>query len=362
MSIPENTLINDIRTSSNFKGITLSGYKKTEVKKQFIENMLKSKIEPACYWCAELICAGHFNDVWECILYFVGKHIHVANPKIIIYLDKRMQIFSNIVQQGHFTSELQLRNNLTIRKLFAEIITIIAISPKKNSFETIKINRVEEFDITQMTDRFKAPNINFIENIMMPEDPKELIVSINEFAFQISNDKPNMLLACYWIEWIIEFDIICKKRKEPCLCQRRKNDVEYKYQRDIIWMIWDTLIYYSSKLTPQNLFIENLMISLKNIFITNYTSGCCKKRKYLLYYAVELLTEHVPNNIELITRKEVLINVTEKINDVYKQIKKNEESPNTDYLFSGLNSNNNFEKSIQKMDMLNSIGFVPRNG
>jgi hypothetical protein len=103
------------------------------------------------------------------------------------------------------------------------------------------------------------------------------------------------------------------------------------------------------------------MISLKNIFITNYTSGCCKKRKYLLYYAVELLTEHVPNNIELINEKEVLINVTEKINDVYKQIKKNEESPNTDYLFSGLNSNNNFEKSIQKMDMLNSIGFVPRN-
>lgn len=361
MSIPENTLINDIRTSSNFKGITLSGYKKTEVKKHFIENMLKGKIEPSCYWCAELICAGHFSDVWECILYFVGKHIHVANPKIIIYLDKRMQIFSNIIQQGHFTSELQLRNNLTIRKLFAEIITIITLSPKKNSFETIKINRIEEFDITQMTDRFKAPNITFIENIIMPEDPKELIVAINEFAFQISNNKPNMLLACYWIEWIIEFDIICKKRKEPCLCQRRKNEVEHKYQRDIIWMIWDTLIYYSSKLNPQNLFIENLMKSLKNIFITNYTTGCCKKRKYLLYYAVELLTEHVPTNIELITEKEILKNVNDKINDVYKQIKKNEESPNTDYLFSGLNSNNNFEKSIQKMDMLNSMSFVPRN-
>jgi hypothetical protein len=362
MSIPENSLINDIRTSSILRGITLSNYKKTDVKKQLIENMLKCKIEPACYWCAELISAGHFGDLWECILYFIGKHIHIANPKIIIYLDKRICIFSNIIQQGHFTSELQLRNNLTIRKLFAEIITIISSSPKKNSFETVKINRVEEFDITQMTDRFKAPNISYVEPIIKPEDPKELIIAINEFAYQISNNKPNMLLACYWIEWIIEFDIICKKRKEPCLCQRRKIEVDYKFKRDIIWLVWDTLIYYSSNLTPQNLFIENLMKSLQNLFIYNYTTGCCKKRKYLLYYAVELLTEHVPNNIELISDKEVLKNVTEKINDIYKQIKKNEESPNTDYLFSGLNSNNNFEKSIQKLDMLNSMTFVPRNG
>jgi hypothetical protein len=87
--------------------------------------MSKCKIEPSCYWCAELISAGHFSDLWECILYFIGKHIHIANPKIIIYLDKRICIFSNIIQQGHFTSELQLRNNLTIRKLFAEITNVL---------------------------------------------------------------------------------------------------------------------------------------------------------------------------------------------------------------------------------------------
>ena len=360
-SVPDNCLINDIRTPPEFKGITFSKFKKTEVKKQFIDNMFKGKIEPACYWCAELLTAGHFGDVWECILYYVGKHIHTGNPKIIIYLEKRYTVFRNIMQQGHFTCELQVRNNDTVRKIFAEIISIISISNKKNSFETVKINRIEEFDMTQMTDRLKAPNTTFVEPIIHSEDPKELFIAINEFAYHISNDRPNMLLACYWIEWIIEFDIICKKRKEPCLCKRRKLNVEGKYQRDIIWIIWDALLYYSEQLKPKNPFIENIMKSLKELFCIKYTTGSCKKRKYLLYFAVELLTETVPTNIELITNKEIVQNVTEKINQVYKQIKKNEESPNTDYLFSNLESQNNLENSVKKMEMLKSMDFIPRN-
>lgn len=367
-NISDNSLINDIRTSSQFKGISFSRFKKTEVRKQFVENLMKSKIEPACYWAAELICAGHFGDVWECILYFFGKHIHLGNPKIVVYLEKRYTVFRNIMQQGHFINELQLRNNSTVRKIFAEIITIITLSNKKNSFETIKINRVEEFDMTQMTERLKAPNTQYAEPIMHSEDPKELFIAINEFAYHISNEKPNMLLACYWIEWIIEFDIICKKRKEPCLCKRRKLNVDNKYQRDIIWIIWDALIYYSENSNPNlnsnsnpNPFIQNIMNSLKTLFCIKYTTASCKKRKYLLYFAVELLTEIVPTNIELISNKEVIENVTEKIDQIYKQIKKNEESPNTDYLFSNLDTQNNFENSVKKLEMLQTLDIATKS-
>ena len=119
-SIDNKTIINDIREPNAFKGISFSGYKKTEVKKHMIDNMLKGKIEPACNWCAELICAGHFMDLWESIMYFVGKYIHIGNPKIIIYLELRFTIFKNIMKQGFFVNELQLRNNSTIRNLFAE--------------------------------------------------------------------------------------------------------------------------------------------------------------------------------------------------------------------------------------------------
>jgi hypothetical protein len=95
------------------------------------------------------------------------------------------------------------------------------------------------------------------------------------------------------------------------------------------------------------------------IFCIKYTTGSCKKRRYLLYFAVALLTEPVPNNIELISRKELVQNIVGKIDEIYKQIKKNEESPNTEYLFNNLDKASNFEKSIRKLEMMEAIDFVP---
>lgn len=355
-SVPDNSLINDIRVHSQFKGFSFSEYKKTEVKNQFIENLKKNKIEQSCYWCAELACAGHFADIWECFLFFFGKHIHIGNPKITVYLEKRYQIFRNIMQQGFYVSELDLRNNNTIRILFAEIIVVLILSNKKQSFETIKIDRVEEFDITQMSDRLKAPNTFYAVDFFLPKDPKELFIAVNEFAYHISSERRNMTSACFWIEWIIEFDIICRNRKEPVYCERRKYEVENKFQKDIIWIVWDVLLNYSRSLGP---FVENIMNSLLVIFCIKYTTACCKKRKYLLYFAVELLTENIPSNIELITDKKMIEIVTENIHQIYKQIKKNEKSPNTDYLFNNLESQNNFAQSVKKMELLQNMDFIP---
>ena len=357
ISVPDNASINDIRIPAQFKGFSFSEFKKTEVKNQFIESLKKGKIEPSCYWCAELICAGHFIDVWECILHFYGKHIHIGNPKIAVYLEKRYMIFRNIIEQGYFLSILELRNHGTIRKLFAEIIVILTQSTKKTSFETIKIDRVEEFDITQMSDRLKASSTHFADEIFLPKDPKELFIAINEFAYHVSSEKKNMASACFWIEWMIEFDMICKNRKEPVYCERRNYDVENKFQKDIIWILWDVIIQHSKKMGP---FIENIMKSILTLFCIKYTTGCCKKRKYLLYFAIEMLTEHVPIHIELISDKNLIEVVIEQIHQVYKQVKKNEHSPNTEYLFNNLESQNNFEQSVKKLEMLQNMDFIPK--
>jgi hypothetical protein len=348
------TEINDIRTPPQFKGISFSKYKKSDVRKQLIENMKNGKIEPACYWSAELICAGHYMELWEIVLHYTGKHIHLGNPKLVLYLEKRFEIFRNVISQGQYLNELQLRNNPIIRKLFAEIVCTLTLSNKKHSFEPIKINREEEFDMTQMPERLKAPNIKFIENIFQKEDPKELFIAMNEFAYNISNEKKSMVGASYWIEWTIDFEAICKKRKTNIICQTRPFvNVEKKYRNDTIWLLWDILFHYSGLLN--NKYIDVLIKSIFNIFCIKYTTASCKKRRYLLYFAVALLTEPVLTNIEVMNNKPLIQSIIDKINSIYKQIKKNEDSPNTEYLFANLQKENTFEKSMMIMDLVNSI-------
>ena len=111
--------------------------------------MIKGKIEPACYWCCELICAGHFMDVWENILHYAGKHLHIGNPKIIIYLEKRFLLFQSIINEESVSSPHHLRNHPTIRKMFAEIVATLTLSNRKHSFEPIRIKRKEEFDMNK---------------------------------------------------------------------------------------------------------------------------------------------------------------------------------------------------------------------
>jgi hypothetical protein len=350
--------INDIRSERDFKGITFSEFKNADVKKELIKNLYNAKIEPACYWSAEMICSGHYSDLWDSIIGFYTKHIHIGNPKLITYLEMRINNFKEIVSNGYRDQELRLRNNEKMRKLFCEIICVLCESKKRHCYSEIKIKK-DDFDLTQMTDRFKAPSIVYAEPIIQKEDPKELMVAVNELAYNLTEEGKNSVSACYWMEWIIEFEKICKSKKEKCKCERRTfSKVESKFQMDIVWIIWDIFLKESTK--RSNL-IQRIVNSALNIFCLKYTSGCCKKRRQLMYFVIELFTEPYSLEDNIVKDKEKMLFIIKNINKIYKQIKKNEHSPGTDYLYQNVNASN-LEKTIAKLETMNSLGseFIPR--
>jgi len=351
------TDINDVREQNAFKGITFSEFKKTDAKKELIASLYKSKIEPACYWSAELICAGQYADLWDTIIGFYTKHIHIGNPKLVTYLDLRISNFKEIVNNGYKDNELRLRNSEKMRKLFCEIMCVLCEAKRRHCYAEVKVKK-EDFDLTHMTERFKAPNVKYAESIFLKDDPKELFIAANEFAYNLSEDGNNCVNACYWMEWIMEFENICKQKKEKFNGERRTfANVDPKCQMDIIWIVWDIFLEEALK---RNTLIQRIVNSALNIFCLRYRTGCHRKRRLIMYFIIGVFTEPFSMEEEIVKDKAKITVITQNINKIYKQIKKNEHSPGTDYLFQNTKASN-LEKTIEKLEKMNSLGeeYIP---
>ena len=74
-----------------------------------------------------------------------------------------------------------------------------------------------------------------------------------------------------------------------------------------------------------------------------------------------MLTEQVDMSIDMIGDRSKTDAIIKKINVVYKDVKKNEVSPETDYLYSGIGKTN-LDKTIERLETMNKMmGTVPRS-
>ena len=139
-----------------------------------------------------------------------------------------------------------------------------------------------------------------------------------------------------------------------------KHDNSHRFKinskNDIIWLVWDIILQECA--SKQNPLISKIINALLEIFSIKYSSGVKKRRKYLIYYAVSLLTDPVDLTIDIIANKKELDLIIKKIGIVYKDVKKNEESLNVDYLFNGV-ERSNLDKTIERLEKMNSV-MLPR--
>lgn len=356
--------INDSREQPEFKGISFSTFQKSKVNNELLSCIVNSKIEPAFYWSSELICAGHFGDLWDVILLYLSKYIHLGNPKLPIYIAKRIEQFKMIVTNGYLENEIAMRNNQKIRNLFAEVIAVLCLSRKKHAFEAIRIKKVEEFNMNYMASRLKAPTVDFANTIFQKNDPKELFIAMNEFAYHISLSSKNATSACYWFEWIIEYETICKNKKELCICEPRTYPlVPDKYKKDPIWIVWDAILKECKERKSE--ITLKIMNALLEVFSIKFTSGVKRRRRFIIYFAISLLTDPVDFSIEMLntTQKTQVEKVVQKINVVYKDVKKNEivleeENANivgNDGIQIERKEKTSLDKTIERLEKMNEI-------
>lgn len=301
-------VIEDVRDASFFKKTTFSKYELGAVKKELLKSLVEGKLEPCCHWSTELVCSGHFMELWELVFVFFGKHVHVGNPKLPIYLELRLRTFVQAARAEE--DELNLRNNLVVRKLVAEMMCVLALSPKRHGLEQVKV-RKQELELLNLHDRFKAPGITFAGKAFKPGDPKELFVPLNEFAYALQSNRN--VDACYWLEWMMEFEGV----KKTLRCAPREYVQGKKTSTDFVWMFWDVMM---AQLKKKGLVEEKVGAATLSLFCMHYTTAACERRRFLLYFTVALCCEPVAMDVDIVPDKKIIEAVFPKCSLMYKDV------------------------------------------
>ena len=109
------------------------------------------KIEQACHWATECIVSGHTLILWDKLVVFSSKVVHINNPRLPQYMLMKNNILMNQVRRLDNKSKdsiLLLRNSQMIRNLFQDIVTILCTSPNNERYDQLpKINEIEDFRV-----------------------------------------------------------------------------------------------------------------------------------------------------------------------------------------------------------------------
>jgi len=356
-------------TCNESKSATFSGYKKTEVKTALIDAIRNSRVENACYWSAEMLCSGLFLECWEILFLILGKYIHCANPLLVQYYRRRYELFRSVMNDpSSLTPVSEMHNHPTIRKLFAEMVSTVALSEKKPTYEEVRVSDEEVEDLVLLSTKLKADRADYITDVLKPEDPRDLHIGLNEFCYHLKQTH-NMISACYWLEWLFVFAALKKKRGEPlfCACRTEYADVEKKYYKDMVWLIWETLLYVARSSYSLHTSTGPTLAALFELFRVRYSgTTTCKKRKYLFYFAITLVTEGAVFGSELVSEKnkEIIRVATENIDSIYEELlggglqRKKMVADGVARSYSEQEKKKNLQDSLQKLDLLSRMDTV----
>jgi hypothetical protein len=301
-------MIDDTRTQ--FRTHTFSNFKKTKVLKELENCIYYQKKEEAFYWTGELICSGHVLELWNLIIFVLCRYIHIHNPKLPLYIDKKFTEFKEIASK---TNDLELRNIERIRTILFSITLILCESKRDTILQDLHF----EFKFENIFTNLKAPNVEFIKPYFKEGDPKEIYIPLNECAYHLFETK-NRMYIFYCIDWMIQYDDICLKKKKPLICVSR--DFVSVKSTNLIWILFELFLSFQE---PDILY--KIIQSLVRLFSIKYTPSMNKKRKHILNLCVLLIIqESVDFNTKIIENTSVFIPIEENINLIFEQIKKNE--------------------------------------
>ena len=334
-NIPKQFEIHDKRISKDFDKKTFNGYKKTDIFKELLKNILSGNIEKSILWATELHCSGYTNIIYDKLFNIFTKEINKANLSIIdlfindfLLLKKRTELYNQ---------SIDLRNDQFVRNHITNLVCILTFSPKFK-LEKLPVINPEDFNMKNNINRILSKDLNDVQIFIKKNDPKNLIIPISEILLNLKHigilkSLENLL---FWLNWIIIYE---KNYHNGYIkCDIRKIDnIESKYLNDFTWIIWEILLKIS-----HNEYINKLY----TLYKFNFNKSKKKKKIDLIIIAFILIVNPYPH-----------IDFNKTILDTTQHSIKNKIISNINYQYYDINFNNSpniLDKKINQSSNLNN--------
>jgi hypothetical protein len=306
-SISDAIRINDSRMVKDFKDQVFGGYKLSAASAALDKALLEDKIEPALHWGLQLLLSGTVQPLWNKLISFACKAINIYNPTLPEFIYNKNQAWLHITENARYTKDniLTLRNHPTVRLLLAEMITVIATS-KKRKLNVLPRIKKEEFIIDNFKSKLAAKDNSLVEGIFQDGDPAEIRIAANEMAFQIYHG--NLAKGLYWLNWILEWEKINTKKYGKYECASRITpDVDGKYYKDVVWLIWAVLnklrrLKFTITGGSTNTQIEYLW----KMYCFRMTPSTRARKLPLIIWSILYMVENVDMTVALVEKPHVL--------------------------------------------------------
>lgn len=354
ISIPESYIVYDTRTPNDFKGISICGYKRSDVIKEYQNSMINNKLEDAIRWCVELHSTGLNSQIWTALRTIYIRYIHINNPKFFFYLNKREKEYMNIIKGCSRKHEIFTRNDQEIRNLFSELTSISTLTKKNNIFLQKSLPTINQssFLPENIKKRMISKNTDYIMEYVFNNTNSEVTFALNEILNNLLFKYGTFENCIYWYLWLEKLDSIQKKQINPCgigsiifTSKKVDKDIYFDHWAYILWNIFNN---FEAKLEKRDFtFIKKL----EKIYKNKFKPSQIVSKKFYLFIAFYIIKKNINWNIYLFHQEHLILQSVANINKMYGNI-----------ISTITNNLSNEQKNILfKNYNILKIGFIKKN-
>lgn len=291
-----------------------SGHSKSAVLAQWNKSLQKQQFEEACHWTAELDISHWHKDLWQKIITFTSKHVHLHCPKLPLIVARNFAYYQIFLIQHHHQdrSECQPRNQPQLRQNLCQVIGLLSLSSKGPVYTipSVDIQKIDASELVSGTHAWLMP-------FQSAQDDSSVLRIVSTLLCQLEMHNTHKVM--YWLGILIEYDKYKKQLKESVQMASRKpilpNDSCYKHvfvhgshACDWVWLVWHAVLHGCVAMGKPKACVDTLK-ALGYLFSFDYTTSKRNARMPILIHALQLVYTDVQWN------KSVYTNQTEPLID-----------------------------------------------